>query len=339
MDKFLSTILLLTLTAYTSRAIVEPKDHATREGVSVTFTCDPGQPEPQEYIQWWEFVTSSTTPNLIFNPAKPNEYDSTRYDFANAGRNFTIKSPMLSAGGKYECRRLVDASNHPVELIVLKSPDCRNQRASNPPHEGENAELTCQVEYRGNRVPVPMWYTEQGSQLPMQYARDVTGVAVKSTNFTTNDQHDDTLPRCQVTVAGTPYNDNCTLSSPMRVIYSVRDVDIHHDYDGPGMPRFATGDKLNCTARGYPDPEFTWSKVKGRGANMTMNGFQFEVPRGLSGEYTFMCTAFNTVNRTDYNSTKDITFVATGYTGGSQSMFGLSVMLLTVVSILQIVLQ
>ncbi|CAH1784405.1 unnamed protein product [Owenia fusiformis] len=89
----------------------------------------------------------------------------------------------------------------------------------------------------------------------------------------------------------------------------VRDIAIQHNYERPGVPHFRIGDVINCTARGNPDPQFTWQKVGGSGGDMTIYGPQLEIPVGSNGEYTFMCTAKNSVNSDYQRINTSITFV------------------------------
>ena len=67
------------------------------------------------------------------------------------------------------------------------------------------------------------------------------------------------------------------------------------------------GEQINCTAEGYPPPEFTWIPEIS-GVEDKVIGAVLTITPGMAGENQWRCSAKNIVNGIDYANSTVISF-------------------------------
>ena len=67
------------------------------------------------------------------------------------------------------------------------------------------------------------------------------------------------------------------------------------------------GEQINCTAEGYPPPEFTWIPEIS-GFKETVNGSVLTITPEMAGENQWRCEALNVIDGTEYVVSTNVTF-------------------------------
>ena len=87
-----------------------------------------------------------------------------------------------------------------------------------------------------------------------------------------------------------------TISAPVNNIKVDQERDLYY-----------LGEQINCTAEGYPPPEFTWIPEVS-GVMDTINGSVLTITPEMTGENQWTCEALNVINGLEHAVSTNISF-------------------------------
>ncbi|CAH1797416.1 unnamed protein product [Owenia fusiformis] len=312
----------------------EPQTTAVRVGSSVTFLCTL---TADQVAQGWT-ITWKEGEEFIYVGSTGVNSNPTKYTISG-NANLQIKEVTTEDAGLYQCRVYPKGGTAPFDrtakLIVIGKMDCPNNNGLMV--EQGKGEVTCMAQISPDDQDFELkWYNKGGTELPCNKSMNGLMKSCKA-HFVTMWNDVSMFCRLEIDVGGVEVKEECETSPPFVINYAIKQLKIMpFDMSGGQKTEFYSGEILNCSAMGYPEPTYIWEELNiETEESMGQVSTEASLPlNGMSGDKKFRCTVSNSFGE-EFKDTPRITVLkgtGTGEVGDNAGMHvtvSLAVILMT----------